>query len=269
MRWTPVIAEDAPRMSDSGFQLDNLSVTFATPGGEVQAVRNLTLGVAPGECLGVVGESGAGKTQAFLAAMGLLSGTGRTSGRARLGSTELLGLSQRELDSLRGNRIGIVFQDPMTSLTPHMRIGEQIAEPLRRHRGLSAEQALARARALLTQVKVTDPERRLRQFPHELSGGMRQRVLIAIAIACEPALLIADEPTTSLDATIQAQILALLSELKRSRGMSMVLITHDMGAVAGVADRVAVMRQGGLVEVDTVQEIFKRHRHEYTRVLLG
>lgn len=248
--------------------LDRLGVTFASPHGVVHAVRDLSLTVAAGECLGVVGESGAGKSQAFLAALGLLAPNGRATGSAHFGSLDLLTLSPRELDRIRGARIGLVFQDPMTSLTPHLRIGDQIAEPLVQHTGVSFTEARTRALALLNQVHVTDAERRMRQYPHELSGGMRQRVMIAIALSCDPQLLIADEPTTALDVTIQAQILSLLAELKRSRGMSMVLITHDMGTVAGVADRVAVMRRGEVVEQGTVGSIFKAPQHPYTRDLL-
>jgi oligopeptide/dipeptide ABC transporter ATP-binding protein len=268
MHWIPVTAEPG-QVGGSAFHLDNLNVTFSTPEGDVHAVRNLSLAVAPGECLGVVGESGAGKSQAFLAALGLLPANGRASGHARLGPLDLIGMPQVDLDRIRGARIGLVFQDPMTSLTPHIRIGDQIAEPLIRHTGISSRDASSRALRLLNQVHVTDAERRMRQYPHELSGGMRQRVMIAIALACDPTLLIADEPTTALDVTIQAQILSLLVELKRSRGMSMVLITHDMGAVAGVADRVAVMRAGEVVEVDTVNAVFRAPRHEYTRALLA
>jgi oligopeptide/dipeptide ABC transporter ATP-binding protein len=185
------------------------------------------------------------------------------------GSDDLLSLRQAELDRIRGAKIGMVFQDPMSSLTPHLRIGDQIAEPIIRHTGVSSKEARSRALTLLNQVHVSDAARRMRQYPHELSGGMRQRVMIAIALSCDPVLLIADEPTTALDVTIQAQILALLAELKRSRGMSMVLITHDMGAVAGVADRVAVMRAGEVVELGTVDAVFKAPRHEYTRALLA
>jgi peptide/nickel transport system ATP-binding protein len=253
----------------ASLSLENLSVTFESPEGDVLAVRNLSLTIAAGECLGVVGESGAGKSQAFLAALGLLAANGRASGKARFGPVDLLSLRQTELDRIRGARIGMVFQDPMTSLTPHLRIGDQIAEPIVRHSGVSSKEALSRALMLLNQVHVTDAARRMRQYPHELSGGMRQRVMIAIALSCNPVLLIADEPTTALDVTIQAQILALLAELKRSRGMSMVLITHDMGAVAGVADRVAVMRAGEVVELGAVDAIFKAPRHEYTRALLA
>jgi oligopeptide/dipeptide ABC transporter ATP-binding protein len=266
-RWILVSAEPE-RRGDATLRLENLNVTFATHAGTVHAVRDLSLTIAPGECLGVVGESGAGKSQAFLATLGLLAANGTATGSAWFGRRNLIGMRQTQLDGIRGARIGTVFQDPMTSLTPHIRIGDQIAEPLVRHNGLSWRDARTRALDLLNQVHVTDSTRRMRQYPHELSGGMRQRVMIAIALACEPSIVIADEPTTALDVTIQAQILALLAELKRSRGMSMVLITHDMGAVAGVADRVAVMRAGRLVELDSVGGIFKAPRQPYTRALL-
>ena len=249
--------------------LEGLSVTFTTPAGEVAAVRDFSLCVGRGECVGVVGESGAGKSQAFLAALGLLAGNGKAVGRVVFGAgIDLLALRGAELDRIRGARIGMVFQDPMTSLTPHIRVGDQVAEPMVRHLGLSWREARARALVLLQQVHVTDAPRRMTQFPHELSGGMRQRVMIAIALACDPELLIADEPTTALDVTIQAQILSLLAELKRERGMAMVLITHDFGAVAGVADRVAVMRDGRIVELDTVGAVMKSPRHPYTQELL-
>src|SRR4051794_37406014 len=258
-----------PRGADAVLALERLNVIFDSSHGAVRAVRDLSLTVMAGECLGVVGESGAGKSQAFLAALGLLAPNGRASGHARFGSVDLLTLRQPELDRIRGARIGMVFQDPMTSLTPHVRIGHQIAEPIIHHAGVSSREALRRALALLNRVHVTDAERRMRQYPHELSGGMRQRVMIAIALSCDPELLIADEPTTALDVTIQAQILSLLAELKRSRGMSMVLITHDMGAVAGIADRVAVMRRGEVVEVGAVGAVFEAPQHAYTRELLG
>jgi oligopeptide/dipeptide ABC transporter ATP-binding protein len=218
--------------------------------------------------VGVVGESGAGKSQAFLAAMGLLASNGRAQGRARFGSVDLIALRGADLDRVRGARIGMVFQDPMTSLTPHLLVGDQVAEPIVRHLNVSWREARLRALALLQQVHVTDAARRMTQYPHELSGGMRQRVMIAIALACGPELLIADEPTTALDVTIQAQILSLLVELKRTRGMAMVLITHDFGAVAGVADRVAVMQGGRVVELDTVGAVMKAPRHPYTQALL-
>jgi peptide/nickel transport system ATP-binding protein len=250
-------------------RLEELNVTFDTPDGEVAAVRDFSLAVARGECVGIVGESGAGKSQAFLAPMGLLAANGRVSGRASFGSLSLIGRNGAELDEVRGARIGMVFQDPMTSLTPHIAVGDQVAEPIVRHLGVSWREARSRALALLQRVHVADAARRMTQYPHELSGGMRQRVMIAIALACDPELLIADEPTTALDVTIQAQILALLAELKRERGMAMVLITHDFGAVAGVADRVAVMRAGRMVELDTVGAVMKTPRHPYTQELLG
>ena len=263
MRWIPVSVEDPT------LRLESLDVTFETPQGEVRAVRDLSLSVAPGECLGVVGESGAGKSQSFLAVMGLLGRNARVSGRALFAGVDLLTLSRAGLDRIRGSRIGMVFQDPMTSLTPHVRVGDQIAEPIAHHRGASRAAALQRALELLRQVHVTDPERRLRQYPHELSGGMRQRVMLAIALACEPSLLIADEPTTALDVTIQAQILSLLVELKQAQRMAMILITHDMGAVAGVADRVAIMNQGRLLEIGSTGAVFKSPQQQYTRSLLA
>ena len=275
MRSIPVTAEG------DVLRLEDLNVTFSTPDGEVAAVKDFSLSVARGECVGVVGESGAGKSQAFLAAMGLLASNGRVSGRAsfgaidakggrdaRSGMIDLLALRGGDLDQVRGARIGMVFQDPMTSLTPHLVVGDQIAEPIVRHLKVSWREARSRALGLLQQVHVSDASRRMTQYPHELSGGMRQRVMIAIALACDPELLIADEPTTALDVTIQAQILSLLAELKRARGMAMVLITHDFGAVAGVADRVAVMQGGRVVELDTVGAVMKAPRHPYTQGLL-
>ena len=248
--------------------LSDLTVSFTTAAGTLTAVRQLSLAVARGECLSVVGESGAGKSQAFLAVMGLLAANGRAQGSARFLGTELLGLAAPALDRVRGAAIGMVFQDPMTSLTPHLTVGEQIAEVLLRHLKVGGGAARRRALELLERVQLTDPARRLGQYPHELSGGMRQRVMIAIAIACEPQLLIADEPTTALDVTVQAQILALLADLKRERALGVVLITHDLGAVAGVADRVAVMRAGSLIETGPTAAVFKSPRDPYTRELV-
>jgi peptide/nickel transport system ATP-binding protein len=264
------VSAEAAAMSASQavLALEGLTVTFATAAGAVTAVEGLSLSVAPGECLGIAGESGAGKSQAFLAVMGLLAANGRVSGSARFAGTELIGLGAAALDDVRGARIGMVFQDPMTSLTPHLTVGDQIAEVMVRHLDLRRAVARARALELLERVQLTDPARRMRQYPHELSGGMRQRAGIAIALACGPQLLIADEPTTALDVTVQAQILALLAGLKRERSMAMVLITHDMGVVAGVADRVAVMRAGRLVEAGAVAAILKSPRDPYTRELV-
>ena len=249
-------------------RIEQLGVTFVTPQGAVPAVQDVSVTVRRGECLGVVGESGAGKSQLFLATLGLLPATARVTGSACLGHEPLIGRSEKELDRIRGARVGLVFQDPMTSLTPHLRIGEQIAEPIVRHCGASWREARRKALALLERVHVPEATRRVRQYPHELSGGMRQRVMIAIALACRPELLIADEPTTALDVTVQAQILALLAQLRRESGMAMVLITHDFGAVAGVADRIAVMQAGRIVELDSVAAVLRAPRHAHTRDLL-
>jgi peptide/nickel transport system ATP-binding protein len=268
MRSIPVSAEVDLR----GTQLltvQGLSVRYASPAGMVTAVEDLSLSVARGQCLGVVGESGAGKSQAFLALMGLSGPRAQVSGSARFAGTQLLHLPPRALDRIRGARIGMIFQDPMTSLTPHLKVGAQIAEVLTCHRGLSHTQAQAAAVALLERVHVSDPGRRAVQYPHELSGGMRQRVMIAMALSAEPQLLIADEPTTALDVTIQAQILSLLAELKRTHDMALVLITHDLAAVAGLADRVAVMKAGRLVEEAPVRQLLQAPRDPYTRSLVG
>jgi oligopeptide/dipeptide ABC transporter ATP-binding protein len=234
----------------------------------VRAVEGVDLEVARGQCLGVVGESGAGKSQLFLAVMGLLGANAAARGSARFLGQELLTLGGPALDRLRGPGMGMVFQDPMSSLTPHLRVGDQIAETRVRHLRESWRTARARAVGLLEQVHVADPARCARQYPHELSGGMRQRVMIAIALATEPKLLIADEPTSSLDVTISAQILALLLELKRTRAMTMVLITHDLGAVAGLADELTVMRAGRIVESGPVAQLLRQPREPYTRTLL-
>ena len=250
-------------------ELTRLTVSFATPRGTVTAARELSLTLAAGECLGVVGESGAGKSQTFLAILGLLAANGTVSGSARFQGRELVGLSPRALDRIRGAGIGMVFQDPMTSLTPHLTVGAQLLEVIARHTGLARAAAYRRALELLERVQLTDAARRMQQYPHELSGGMLQRAMIAIALSCGPQLLIADEPTTALDVTVQAQILALLADLKRERAMAMVLITHDFGAVAGVADRVAVMRNGGVVEMGTATQVLMAPREAYTRELLA
>jgi len=265
MRSIPPYTEEG---SDTVLRITQLGVTFITPVGAVPAVEDVSISVRRGECLGVVGESGAGKSQLFLATLGLLPATAQVTGSAELGREPLIGRTEKDLDRIRGARVGLVFQDPMTSLTPHLRIGEQIAEPIVRHCGASWRDARRKSLALLERVHVPEAARRMRQYPHELSGGMRQRVMIAIALACGPELLIADEPTTALDVTIQAQILALLAELKRESGLAMVLITHDFGAVAGVADRIAVMQAGRIVELDSAATVLKAPRNAYTRELL-
>jgi len=243
-------------------QVRDLTVSYGTQ----SVVRDLSLEVAPGRCLGVIGESGAGKSQAFLAMLGLSGERARVQGEARLGGEDMLGAAGRRL---RGRRVAMIFQDPLTSLTPHLRIGEQIAEPLMIHRGLSRAEAWSRAATLLEQVRVNDVARRLQQYPHELSGGMRQRVMIAIALACDPDLLIADEPTTALDVSVQAQLLALLRQLIAERGMALVVVTHDMGVIAALADDVVVMRHGDIVERGPVVPLLSSPQHEYTRGLIA
>jgi peptide/nickel transport system ATP-binding protein len=229
-------------------------------------VDAMTFDLAAGRCLGVIGESGAGKSQAFLAMLGLAGPGADVRGQARLRDQSLLGASGAKL---RGRRVAMIFQDPLTCLTPHLRIGEQIAESLTVHLGMSRGAALARAALLLEQVQVNDVARRLRQYPHELSGGLRQRVMIAMALACDPVLLIADEPTTALDVSVQAQLLKLLRQLVAERDMTLVVVTHDMGVIAALADEVAVMRAGRIVEHGPVERVLAAPKHEYTRALIA
>jgi oligopeptide transport system ATP-binding protein len=249
-------------------RLESLRVSYARAGGTIDAVREVSLAVRPGECLGIVGESGAGKTQAFMAAMGLLAPNARTGGSVRFEGEEILGLRAAALNRVRGSKLTMIFQDPMSSLTPHLRIGVQLAEVLVSHRGVSWAEAERAALRALERVRVPEPKRRLKQYPHELSGGMRQRVMIGMSLLCEPALVIADEPTSALDVTIQAQIVDLLRALRLDSGLSIALISHDLGVVAGLADRVAVMYAGSIVESAPTAELLRAPRHPYTALLL-
>ncbi len=250
-------------------EVQNLHVRFATYEGEVHAVRGVDFTLAPGQTLGIVGESGSGKSQTVLALMGLLPDNAAVSGRVRFEDQELLGLPTAALNRIRGARIGMVFQDPMTSLNPYLSIGRQLTEVLQLHRGMDRRSAQAEAIRMLDAVRIPEAPARLRQYPHELSGGMRQRVMIAMALLCRPALLIADEPTTALDVTVQAQILALLRELRHEFGTAIVLITHDLGMVAALCDQVLVMYAGEAVEGAALGEIFASPQHPYTLSLLA
>ena len=247
----------------------NLNVRFNTQDGEVSAVNDVSLTLNKGECLGIVGESGSGKSQTFMAAMGLLAVNGKPSGEILFDNKNLIGADEATLNEVRGNRMGMIFQDPMTSLTPHMKIGRQLGEVLIRHRGANAAEAREQSLAMLKRVQIPEALRRLDMYPHELSGGLRQRVMIAMALLCRPEVIIADEPTTALDVTVQAQILDIMRDVKERLNTALILITHDLGVIAGLADRVAVMYAGRIVEVGDVRSIFNDPRHPYTKGLLA
>ncbi|MEO8030758.1 MAG: ABC transporter ATP-binding protein [Gemmatimonadota bacterium] len=252
-------------------EVERLGVTFPSGNGVVRPVDGISFQLARGECLALVGESGCGKSLTSLALLRLLPQAGSLTAESviRFDGASVPALGPEQLRQLRGRRIGIVFQDPMTSLNPVFTCGDQIAEGIRAHADVSKAEAWKRAVALLTEVGIADPERRATEFPHQLSGGMRQRVMIAIALASEPDLLIADEPTTALDVTVQAQILELLDQLRKKRGMALLLITHDLGVVAGRADRVAVMYAGRIIEEGPTQQLFARPSHPYTQGLFN
>ncbi len=256
-------------MSDALLEIDGLSVDLPVPSGTLHAVRDISFAVSRGEALGIVGESGCGKSMTALAVMDLLPRTARrTARRMRFGTVDIATIDAARMNALRGDRLAMIFQEPMTALNPAYTIGNQLIEVYRRHRRASVAGARDRAVMLLDKVGISAAAERLAQYPHQLSGGLRQRVMIAMALMCEPDLLIADEPTTALDVTIQAQILRLLLDLQREFRMAMVLITHDLGVVAHVADRVAVMYAGQIVETGRVSDVFRSPRHPYTRGLL-
>ena len=251
-------------------EVERLQTHFGTPDGVVRAVEGVSFQINAGETLGVVGESGCGKSVTAMSILRLVQEPpGKIAGSIRFDGRDLLALSEPEMQAIRGNAISMIFQEPMTSLNPVLTVGKQIGETLRLHQGMDAHQAEQRAIEMLILVGIPAPQRRVREYPHQLSGGMRQRVMIAMALACNPKLLIADEPTTALDVTIQAQILDLMRDLKKRLGSAIMLITHDLGVVAEMAERVVVMYAGRKVEEATVNEIFAHPLHPYTRGLLG
>lgn len=256
-------------MSESVLKIRDLRVTFNTQLGELRAVRGIDVDVAPGEILGVVGESGSGKSVSFLAAMGLLPTSATISGSVMLDGVELIGSKRKAIRSVRGKSLAIVFQDPLSALNPVHRVGDQIVEMIQSHQDMNTHDAEKRAVELLEIVGIPQPDERARQYPHEFSGGMRQRVVIAMAIANNPKVLIADEPTTALDVTVQAQILEVIQRVQQMFGTAVVLITHDLGVIARVADSVNVMYAGRNVESGSVQSIFDHPSHPYTRGLLS
>jgi len=266
----PVIgASHNVKRGDLVLDVKDLSVDFYVEGAWVPAAIDLTYQVNAGEVVAIVGESGSGKTQSSMAMIGLLPRNGRASGSAELRGTQLVGESQRSLSRVRGDQVGVIFQEPMTALNPVYTVGFQIVEVLRQHMGLRPREAKERAIELLKLVEIPEPERRFEQYPHQLSGGQRQRAMIAQALSCDPALLFADEPTTALDVTVQAEILNLIRDLKDRINAGIVLITHDMGVVADMADRILVMKDGRLVEEGTTKKIFAAPRDKYTKALLG
>ena len=250
-------------------KVEDLHTSFFTDAGEVKAVNGVSFELDKGKVLGIVGESGSGKSVTAYSIMQILAGTGKiVSGSIKFNDKELVGIGEKGMKDIRGNRISIIFQDPMTSLNPTYSIGKQLMEAILLHTGRTKQQAKERAIEMLKLVNVNEPEKRMKQYPYEFSGGMRQRVMIAMALACEPDILIADEPTTALDVTIQAQILDLMKSLQEELGMAIIMITHDLGVVAQLCDEVIVMYAGSICEQGTADEIFYNPRHEYTKGLL-
>ena len=257
-------------MSEKLLEIKDEKLSFFTPAGEVKALNGVSFSMNEGEVLGIVGESGSGKSVTAYSIMGLTAYPGKLiGGTIYFNGHQIEKMSEKEMRKIRGNEVSIIFQDPMTSLNPVYTIGNQITEVIRLHTGKSKKEAYDRAKELLELVGINEPEKRLKQYPHELSGGMRQRVMIAMALACEPDILIADEPTTALDVTIQAQILELMQELRQKLGMSIIMITHDLGVVASMCERIAVMYAGHIVEYGTADEIFYEPKHEYTKGLIN
>ena len=256
-------------MSEKLLEIKDERLSFFTPAGEVKALNGVSFSMEEGEVLGIVGESGSGKSVTAYSIMGLTAYPGKlVGGTVRFNGHEIEKMTEKEFRKIRGNEVSIIFQDPMTSLNPVYTIGNQIVEVILLHTNKTKKEAYERAKELLELVGINEPTKRLKQYPHELSGGMRQRVMIAIALACEPKLLIADEPTTALDVTIQAQILELMQELRKKLGMSIIMITHDLGVVASMCEKIAVMYAGHIVEYGTADDIFYNPSHEYTKGLI-